>query len=143
MVLACYLWYHLALAAPLVATPIPDIDNQVLAALGNRTALTSELGPAWATTSNVRGTSDIIWSCLVTLTVTVYTAIHLNVPAPGESQSRRWLRKAKWVVIAIFGPEVVLYTAFQQWQMARLLVRELNYLRRSVKGGIKLTHVSF
>jgi hypothetical protein len=123
------------------AAPVPDIDNQVLAALGNRTALRTEFAPSWATTSNVRGTSDIIWSCVVTLTLSVYTAVHLNVPRAGESELKKWSAKLKWVLVAIFAPEIILYTALQQWRAARSLIRELNSLRRSVKSGIKLTHV--
>jgi hypothetical protein len=64
----------------------------------------------------------------LTLSLCVYTAIHLNIPTPGESAWKQTLRKAKWVLIGIFAPEVVLYTALQQWWSARSLLSQLNFM---------------
>ena len=84
---------------------------------------------SWMPTAKVRGTSDVLWSCVVTLTLCVYTAIHLNIPPAGEGHFAFWLRKTKWVMLAIFAPEIVIYTAFQQRLEARNTIRELNKLK--------------
>jgi hypothetical protein len=115
------------------ATPLTPLESQLLAANGNKTVLNSKIAPAWATTSNIRSASSLLWTCVLTLAICVYTVIHINVPPPNETQCRYFLRKTKWVVIAILAPEVALAMALQQWSAARVLKLELNsiYSRRS------------
>jgi hypothetical protein len=94
----------------------------------------------WIHEPEVRGTWGILSSCLFTLTLCVYTAIHLNVPRSEESFGARVLRKSKWVLVAIFAPEVVLYSAYVQWNAARVLVKDLNAIAKRaghVRGGGK------
>jgi hypothetical protein len=99
-----------------------------LASVGdNKTALHSIRGPHWVSSPGFRGTSNILWSCTVTLFACVYTALHLNVP----TRSGRWLllfQKVKWVFTALLAPEVVLYIAISQffkvrWMQSRLAER--------------------
>jgi hypothetical protein len=56
----------------------------------------------------------------------VWTAIHLNVPPHGEDQHRQWCRKAKWVILAIFAPELAVFTAWQQFYWAKRLLSSLR-----------------
>ena len=105
------------------------ISEELAAASGNISALRHDIAPAWVSSPQVRGTSDILSSCLVTLTACVYTAIHLNVPPLHETKLHFLWRKVKWVALALFAPEIVLYTAFKQFAEARVLVKELNQLR--------------
>jgi hypothetical protein len=98
--------------------------------LNNLTALREVHAPAWVPKASYRGTWDILYSCTITLGLCVYTAIHLNIPSLEESRFSFYLRKTKWVVIAVFAPQVVLYTAWTQWYMARDIVRTLNKLVR-------------
>lgn len=124
----CYLLLSLpvrSLAAPVTSS----VGSQLFAASGNLTLLRTEIAPAWASTANYRGTADIVWSCLLTLTACIYNAIHLNVPQNHESTLRRLGRRLVWVAIALFAPEIVLYTAYAQYSKARKLVRVLNSLR--------------
>ena len=74
------------------------------------------------------GTWDILCSCCFTLSLCVFTAIHLNVGPGGERTHEWWLRKSKWVAIAIISPEVVLYTAGKQWFSAQRLCKKLGRL---------------
>jgi hypothetical protein len=66
----------------------------------------------------------LLYSCTFTLGVCVWTSIHLNV-ASKESSWSSWRRKVKWLFIALFAPEVVVFTAFQQWLTAKLFLKEL------------------
>lgn len=108
-----------SLGSPLPSTsfPIP---------LSNTTALDTEVTGEWYPSSSTRGTGDLLYSCALTLSLCVYTAIHLNIPTPRESAWKQTFRKTKWVLIGIFAPEVVLYTALQQWWSARRLLNPLN-----------------
>ena len=90
--------------------------------------------PAWVPEPQTRGTWGILYSCLFTLSLCVWSAIHLNIPPRGESWFWQWTRKTKWVLIAIFAPEVVLYSAWQQHFLARRFSRALQNICRDRHG---------
>ena len=73
-----------------LAAPLPD-EKQYL---------------AWNAGPYTRGTWSLLLSCVLTLVLCVYTAVHLNVPAPGSSKKAQNWNLAKWVCIGIFAPEV-------------------------------------
>lgn len=66
----------------------------------------------------------------------IYTAIHLNVPDKTD-----WfgllLRKVCWVLLALFAPELVLYTAASQFTTALNLRKELRKLQAESKTVYK------
>ncbi|KUJ21576.1 uncharacterized protein LY89DRAFT_714670 [Mollisia scopiformis] len=92
----------------------------------NLTALQRDIAPSWVPDPAGRGTWSLLYSCLFTLLLCVYTAIHLNVPPPNDTRVKFWLRKTKWVGIAIFAPELVVYTAFEQWLLAKRFLKDIN-----------------
>jgi hypothetical protein len=51
--------------------------------------------------------------------------VHLNV-SNGTSKVWQALKRIKWMPLAIFGPEVLLYIAWMQWQLPRELRDETN-----------------
>ncbi|MCJ1248821.1 hypothetical protein MMC30_006041 [Trapelia coarctata] len=53
----------------------------------------------------------------------------MNVSGHGESSLTTWLRKVKWVFIAVLAPEFVAYVALQQWARAIAFRKKLNKLR--------------
>ena len=117
------------------ALPIDSIEGDIAAASGNTTFLKSDIINAWVSSMSFRGTPDILWSCLVTLTACIYTAVHLNVPSAHESIWAFLGRKIKWVAVALFAPEILLYTAYAQLAEARRFVQELNALRFDNDGN--------
>ncbi|PVH77225.1 hypothetical protein DL98DRAFT_534972 [Cadophora sp. DSE1049] len=92
----------------------------------NLTALHDTIAPAWVNEPSERGTWRILYSCTFTLVLCVYTAMHLNIPAHYDSRWKARRRLAKWVAIAIFGPEVIVYVAFEQWYLARQFLKKLR-----------------
>lgn len=88
-----------------------EFDNQVWsnieASKSNVTAVKHTQAPSWVPESEFRGSFSILQSCVLTLVICVYSALHLNVP-----KQRDWLSlvrfKTKWCVIAIIAPEIVL-----------------------------------
>jgi hypothetical protein len=84
--------------------------------------LHSFLVTGWVASPTTRGTWDVLWGCVITLSICIYTALHLNVPPHGEGKVYRFLRKAKWVVCGLFAPEVTVYTAWNQFSEARKLL---------------------
>ena len=95
----------------------------------------TEYAPLWVSEPNGRGTWSILYSCVFTLSLCVWSAIHLNVPPKGERAVWQWIRKTKWVFIAIFAPEVVLYSAFQQYYLARRFCKEMKDIYRVQHHG--------
>lgn len=91
------------------------MENQVF---GNVTTAFS-----WLPNPTTRGSSDILQSCLITIGLCVWTAVHLNIPEDGKPEvlwiSYQTWRKCGWVLIGLFAPELLIYTAWWQRAQAR------------------------
>ncbi|KAK2053713.1 hypothetical protein LY76DRAFT_638874 [Colletotrichum caudatum] len=96
----------------------------LLPLLGYVNASSSTTG--WVSEPNGRGTFGLICSCVLTLTICVWTALHLNVPAVRSTTRSRALERTKWVLYGIFAPELVVATAAAQYIVARWLKREID-----------------
>jgi hypothetical protein len=88
----------------------------------------------WVSEPDGRGTWGILYSNLFTLSLCVYSAIHLNVPAQGETSSAQFWRKTKWVLVAIVAPEVILYSAWQQYYIASRFCQDLYKIKLERAG---------
>ena len=64
----------------------------------------------WKPSNETRVTFDILCTCIVTMLLCVWTAVHLSV-APPKSMLKLILRKSGWLVLALLTPEMVVYTA--------------------------------
>ena len=85
---------------------------------------------AWYSAPNYRGTWDLIVSCVLTLVICVWSALHLNVPVETSKLRERNIRRVRWILLGVFAPEVVVSTAFAQYLTAR-------WLRNEIRGDIK------
>lgn len=65
----------------------------------------------WTPNPTTRGTFNILATCLITLLLCVWTAVHLNISPPG-SFWRPFGRKVGWLILALVAPEVVAFTAW-------------------------------
>lgn len=110
--------------------------EEVAALSTNSSNLHNFLVTSWVGSPKTRGTWDVLWGCVITLSICIYTALHLNVPPHGEGKVARFLRKAKWVVCGLFAPEVTVYTAWNQFSEARKL---LSTMKLAEKGGIEVS----
>lgn len=80
----------------------------------------------WVSQPDQRGTMDIIWSCVATLFICVWVMLHLNVPAKDDSNWKLFLRRTRWLVIAVLAPELVMLFASGQWASAKRSVSEMD-----------------
>jgi hypothetical protein len=91
----------------------------------------------WHSEPRGRGTWGILSTCLLTLGLCVWTALHLNIPkrkGTGIIEFLRFLRsKSLWVLAGFFVPEAMVYIAWGQWSNARALTREVKMARESVR----------
>jgi hypothetical protein len=67
---------------------------------------------------SLRGTANIFSSCIWTIWLSVYTALHLNIDSRRRWR-RRFFTKLQWTLIAMIAPELMLWTALGQLEMAR------------------------
>ena len=81
--------------------------------------------------SNSRGTWTILSSCIITLTLCVYTSLHLNVPAHRSTVKSTIFMKAKYVIFGLLAPELIVFNAWRQRSVASGLVARL----RQDRGG--------
>ena len=82
--------------------------------------------PAFVPDPSGRGTIGLVTSCVLTLSLCVWTALHLNCYPPGTSSFKKFWIKAMWAGIALIAPEYVLWRAIHQWETARQLCNEVN-----------------
>ncbi|KAI0758915.1 hypothetical protein C8Q74DRAFT_272085 [Fomes fomentarius] len=75
---------------------------------------------AWQDEPNFRGTFSILSSCLSTLFLCVWTALHADIPQV-DAKLRRFVDKTGWVFIGLVAPELLLWVAFQQRRAAHAL----------------------
>lgn len=66
---------------------------------------------SWKAEPYIRGTSSILTSCLITLTLCVWTAVHLNIPKYRKASQATW-RKVVWLFTAMLAPELVCFLSF-------------------------------
>lgn len=113
------------------------LETERGAPIQNLTALHTDVAPTWVANPSGRGTWSLLYSCVFTLVLCVWTSIHLNVPPQDDTPLKYWLRKVKWVCRALFAPEIVVFSAFQQWFAAWIFLRELNKLAASAQTDEK------
>lgn len=70
-----------------------------------------------------RGTLTILFTCLGTLSLCVWSATHLDLPKRNESQNGYTLRYLKWSIVGLFGPELLIWVAWRQYLSARVLTQ--------------------
>lgn len=86
----------------------------------------------WISDPNVRGTLSLLISCLTTLALCTYSAIHLNLPKAQESTTAYIWRHLKWTLTGIFGPELVIWAAWRQNVSARNLRQDLSKIQANL-----------
>jgi hypothetical protein len=107
---------------------------------------------------NVRGTLDILWSCVATIIACTYTVLHLNIPEQRDEKDRDrgWKKDVKWwwktmrttinwTLVTVLAPEWYFGTAIQELTDARRLLRDLQSLPKGqhLARGWTLAHAFF
>ncbi|KAI4188981.1 MAG: hypothetical protein LQ346_005202 [Caloplaca aetnensis] len=73
-----------------------------------------------------RGTWTILLTCIITLTLCVYTSLHLNVPSHKSSTGFAIGMKAKYVIFGLLAPELMVFNAWRQRTVASSIVATLR-----------------
>ncbi|KAF5025570.1 hypothetical protein F66182_2378 [Fusarium sp. NRRL 66182] len=107
-----------------------------ISALSNNNAdqLQTLFAPAWVGSPDVRGTMDILQSCILTLVACIYTALHLDVPRKTTWQHLLWV-KTKWVIVTLLAPEISVYMAAVQLRQALNLRSALRKIQKEKQSS--------
>jgi hypothetical protein len=99
----------------------------------------------WKTTPNMRGTFSIISSCILTLAISMWSAIHLNIP----SQSRakwQWVEKFTYLIGGVLWPEIIAFIALEQniaaGESSKAIAQTLKLQRESILSAQSKHHSS-
>jgi len=92
---------------------------------------TSPSAPAFVPNPSGRGTVGLILSCVVTLSLCVWSAIHMNLRPPRAGRWGRLKWKILWAGMAFVLPEVVVVIALEQLQYARSVRDQRNTIVRT------------
>jgi len=83
-------------------------------------------GIGFVSAPEVRGTLDILWSCLATLVICTWSILHLNVPEQSTPNGKlqkytrssvRLFHKIKWLFVNILAPEWAFGKAFGDYSI--------------------------
>lgn len=85
----------------------------------------------WQSEPAIRGTFRLLISCLITLSLCAWTALHLNIPPAGLSTIQWYQKKIKWLLMGILAPELVAFAAWDQWRDAKELTARINEIFRN------------
>lgn len=100
--------HDLAPTAPHVScSHIPIINSTAWATMLNIFGNGTGIEARWMPEPGERGTYSILSTCLITLGLCVWTAIHLNIPAHGEKWWQQTWRKFGWMMLGFLAPEMV------------------------------------
>lgn len=89
---------------------------------GNTTVLPPA---AWHSEPRSRGTMSILSSCLITMSLCIWTSLHLNLPSHKKQHLQKY-RKLGWMVLGLLAPELVVWNAYEQ----KKTVKKLNALMK-------------
>ncbi|KAL8336341.1 hypothetical protein RB601_000248, partial [Gaeumannomyces tritici] len=100
----------------------------------------------------IRGTMEIVWSCLSVILLCTWSILHLNVPPQhrprGWRQKVRWKlaqlrKKLKWMVITLMAPEVLLGHVSVNFISVRQSTKKLQRLAEEDRVPWSTTHSWF
>ena len=84
----------------------------------------------WTSSPNVRGTIDIIWSCIFVVFLSTWTTLHNNVPPVKKGSLWRLRNKALLMCVGLLAPEYVATIAFTELRTALTVqshMKDLHY----------------
>lgn len=86
---------------------------------------------AWYSPPNERGTWDILTSCILTMSLCIWTALHLNIPTSSDDLAKMPLRsriyfskagrQARWIFMGLLAPELVVYAAWEERREVKII----------------------
>jgi hypothetical protein len=90
--------------------------------LGNSTVLPAA---GWHPEPRTRGTFSILSSCLITMSLCIWTSLHLNLPEHKKEHLQKY-RKLGWMILGLIAPEMVVWNAWEQRKQMKEMSKEMQ-----------------
>ncbi|KAL2256474.1 hypothetical protein VTK26DRAFT_1605 [Humicola hyalothermophila] len=84
----------------------------------------------WVSSSNSRGTAEILWSCCVTIVLCCWVCTFPNVPSPDDKWYHHLIDKLNLSCIGLIGPDYLFGLALGQLASAHRSIRLFQNLDR-------------
>lgn len=101
---------------------VDALDNDTTPGEGQKTIHKQ----GWTPQPDGRGTLDILWTCVVTMSLCSWSILCLNMPGTKESKWVVLWRKFAMTGLGVLCPEIMTTTAVGQWVRARQCVQDFN-----------------
>lgn len=95
----------------------------------------------WYSAPNYRSTIEILWSCLITIFLCCWAAVHPDIPAPQATSTQQYLDRTICLLIGVVAPEIFIYLALAQRSEARDIMQGAVASKSKEKWSI--THCFF
>ncbi|KAF2110936.1 hypothetical protein BDV96DRAFT_650541 [Lophiotrema nucula] len=118
MIINSYLIY-ISILSGFILSFITPVSGQ----FNNSSGSASNEKQGWYSAPNYRGTSDILWSCLITVFLCCWTAIHPTIPAPNTTWTERCLDRILILFWGVVAPETLIVLAGNEWTVASEIVK--------------------
>src|ERR1700722_8635375 len=79
----------------------------------------------WISEPSGRGTAGLLYTCLITIFLCVWSAMHINIPERNYSRTGNFFYKVFFAVFAIIAPEVVFLIAIDNYFFIREALNKL------------------
>jgi hypothetical protein len=79
----------------------------------------------WISEPSGRGTASLLYTCLITIFLCVWSAMHIPIPARNYSRTGYFFYKVELAVLAIIAPEYVFLNAIDEYFFVREALDEL------------------
>ena len=89
-------------------------------------ASTNNTHVGWVSGPDSRGTMGLLWSCLFTIFICTWSALHIDIPARDDSNWKRFRLKFTYMAVAIVAPEYVTGVTVGDWLAVRKLRKSLD-----------------
>lgn len=119
---------------------LPQLVAAGSMSVSNSTSTVITVG--WVEDAPQRGTLSIITSCILTMGLCVWSALHLNIPPKIEKTARCWTRNFRWMLLGLFAPELVVFTAWRQYISAKTLQLRVNSYSADLPKSTNTSKVS-
>ena len=77
----------------------------------------------WISEPKGRGTASLLSSCLLTIFLCTWSALHINIPSSKSTLSERFFYKLRLTLVAIIAPEFIVGVALGEFFSVRDLMR--------------------
>ena len=96
--------------------------------IGKNTTQDLTIKQGWTPQPDGRGTLDIIWSCVLTMSLCSWSILCMNFPAKKENRIQILWRKLSLTLLGVLCPEIIFELALGQWLSARHSMTDINAL---------------